>query len=729
MSVTNVSVPKPLQITQGLITKACAIFVSNVDIPAGTEIKLDPALFIQNPNSLDIGSYYYTANFPSIDNTTIPMTLVGLTIEYKNLDVSLTRINSKTFEIQIEFLCIEDLNSYLTNYSYDILDYYLNTSPPSAYLNAGRFLSMKIEYLNGGVEKAQANIPVTGFQWNQESLSHEINFLHNTCYKKDEDFKVDIIFDNIDLPIGSVYHAGIFRVTNVDNNQGFRAALKFRYAKINNVAYTVETVGPDSGLYDQIKDVCPIYLESGKFKTTFSIDADYFNTTDTDYRVFIIYKRDGKWYSAYSQIITPCPDALPPIKPDITTEIKVCGELTTGDGLKNLPKCVEVEICQTLDKASYNSQLAALGLLGDWSTYFLYTQASLKDALPGNLNYGLPPNSQVTITDTATEYKHCAKFIIPDDWEAMTYYYFVEYLFTYPDETQILSFANSIGISDVYNDLPKPIPEIICDEDHVQLPIEFTSAIPNVRGKLFLTVNDEIFDTIIPLEIYGPDNKIETIINYDELDLDIEYCLKNPNYALNPAPGTCPCDLVMVKITKSNNEYKFEISCDPSWSTQVASIEFFNNPTYDIINDNHQLTVTHRISPRYPILITITRKDGCVYRLTLNDHPYSSTTLQINPCTNNQTVMSCVDKPYITHNCIGGGTIYLDVLFNGGAGATSSVKEFWNFGTSTWDPYTAAINASYLDRLIRWTLVYPVGSNCISKTLYYYETCYKCVEP
>lgn len=58
------------------------------------------------------------------------------------------------------------------------------------------------------------------------------------------------------------------------------------------------------------------------------------------------------------------------------------------------------------------------------------------------------------------------------------------------------------------------------------MPIEFTSAIPNVRGKLFLTINDEIFDTIIPLEIYGPDNKIETIINYDELDLDIEYCLK-----------------------------------------------------------------------------------------------------------------------------------------------------------------------------------------------------------
>jgi len=91
--------------------------------------------------------------------------------------------------------------------------------------------------------------------------------------------------------------------------------------------------------------------------------------------------------------------------------------------------------------------------------------------------------------------------------------------------------------------------------------------------------------------------------------------------------------------------------------------------------------------------------------------------------------MGCVDKPYITHNCIGGGTIYLDVLFNGGVGATSSVKEFWNFGTSTWDPYTTAINASYLDRLIRWTLVYPVGSNCISKTLYYFETCYKCVEP
>ena len=58
MSVTNVSVPKPLQITQGLITKACAIFVSNVDIPAGTEIKLDPALFIQNPNSLKILQRY-----------------------------------------------------------------------------------------------------------------------------------------------------------------------------------------------------------------------------------------------------------------------------------------------------------------------------------------------------------------------------------------------------------------------------------------------------------------------------------------------------------------------------------------------------------------------------------------------------------------------------------------------------------------------------------------------
>lgn len=728
MSVTNVNIPKPLQVTQGLITKACAIFVSTIDVPNGTEIKLDLALFIRDPNSLDIGSYYYTVNYPSIDNTTVQMSLVGLPVQYKNIDITLTRINSKTFEIQVEFLCIEDINSYLTNYSYDILDSYLNTLSPSVYLNAGRFLSIKIEYINGGVEKAQANIPVTGFQWNQESLSHEINFFHDNCYKKNEDFKVDIIFDNIDVPIGSVYHAGIFRVTNVDNNQGIRAALKLRYAKINNVASTVETVGIDNGFNDQIKDVCPIYLESGKFKTTFTIDQSYFNSTDTDYRVFIIYKRDGFWYSAYSQVITPCPDALPPIKPDITTEIKVCGEPTTADGLKNLPKCVEIEICQTANKASYNSQLAALGLFGDWSTYFDYTQESLKDAIPGNINYGLPPNSQITITDTATEYKHCAKFIIPEDWEAMTYYYFVEYFFNYPDETQILSFLNSIGISNDYINLPKPIPEIVCDEDHVQLPIEFTSAIPNLRGKVFLTVNDEIFDTIIPLEIYGGDNEIQTIIDYDNLDLDLEYCLKNPNYALNPTAVMCPCEPMTINIIKGTHAYIFAISCDPTWSGQVSSIEFFNNPTYDIINNNHQLTVAHRITQRYPIIITITRKDGCVYRIILNDHPYSSSTLQINPCTNNQTELLCVDKPYITHNCIGGGDIFLDVTFNGGAGALTSVKEFWNLGTMTWDPYTTAINASYLDRLVRWTLVYPAGS-CISKTLYYYETCYKCVEP
>ena len=178
MSVTNVNVPKPLQITQGLITKACAIFVSTIDIPIGTEIKVDPALFIKTPNSLDIGSYYYSVNYPATDNTTVQMSLVGLAIEYKNLDVSLTRINSKTFEIQIEFLCIEDLNSYLTNYSYDILEYYLNTSSPSVYLNSGRFLSLKIEYFNGVLEKAQANIPVSGKEWNEGVLPHELNFLH-----------------------------------------------------------------------------------------------------------------------------------------------------------------------------------------------------------------------------------------------------------------------------------------------------------------------------------------------------------------------------------------------------------------------------------------------------------------------------------------------------------------------------------------------------------------------
>ena len=156
--------------------------------------------------------------------------------------------------------------------------------------------------------------------------------------------------------------------------------------------------------------------------------------------------------------------------------------------------------------------------------------------------------------------------------------------------------------------------------------------------------------------IHYINNSIADITNLDLADgvyvykvVDSDGCTATLNFTVS-APGVCPCDLVTIKITKSNNEYKFEISCDPSWSTQVASIEFFNNPTYDIINDNHQLTVIHRISPRYPILITITRKDGCVYRLTLNDHPYSSTTLQINPCT--ATLNFTVENEKVDENCI-----------------------------------------------------------------------------
>ena len=86
MSVTNVNVPKPLQITQGLITKACAIFVSTIDIPIGTEIKVDPALFIKTPNSLDIGSYYYSVNYPATDNTT-----------NRNINIVKNNINFKIF--------------------------------------------------------------------------------------------------------------------------------------------------------------------------------------------------------------------------------------------------------------------------------------------------------------------------------------------------------------------------------------------------------------------------------------------------------------------------------------------------------------------------------------------------------------------------------------------------------------------------------------------------------
>lgn len=732
IKATNAS-PAKVNVAQGSIVEHCCQFTSDKDL-RGRKVTVDLGLFLSQSNDTGKLSPAWQVVYPMTGSGTVSMSLVGTTQQWKNYQVLLTAIDSYNFVVELKFVQLADLNSYISSFAFDSYQYFTSDGigQQTTIYDALKFLSVKVTVQHpGGLEVAVCDTEWHGVRWCDSpdwalftdyfGASGKIQ----SGWVSGQDLWVRFRTSSSD-PINNTWYGGIIR-TSSGATGSWWDDLRMNYARLEDLVSSVNALFDSSAITESRALRSDTY---GNYEGLFKIDSAYFVAGES-YQVFFVYEENGVFKSCLSPVFSEFLDNdLPKLDFDTDNEVTLTDNndvgTIIGSCVQNLAPCQNVTVCSTIDIASFDAALTAAGLpytfhqlysgqaTGIQGEVFGYGTEYLQENAPSIFS---DINLQVTYVQ-GVSYQICGNFTVPETWAGETRYIFLLlklalpggefYEIIFPFTLSVIEFDNLTLISDE--------PQFVCeDATDVEFCFGTLDDTYNFVAKVNGTNSSNLdYVASIDSDFTGGDACLTIDYTKVEFEEDICFCLfGQKKTADDVSPADCGCGDAIFEFTSTFQGGQVIYNCaidlsdiipapaGASWAVTsslfVGQQEFLGVNTGDVIfvgpKDNNQI-----------LQVTLVTAEGCVYIVSVSI-PLDPTTIGLNVCPSVTPIRAipCDKNPSIIPFC---ADPFYDVVLVDDGGTVDSFEYTFDFNTYT--PYTVPISFNDGDEIFfRAVITYP----------------------
>lgn len=732
IKATNAS-PAKVNVAQGSIVEHCCQFTSDKDL-RGRKVTVDLGLFLSQSNDTGKLSPAWQVVYPMTGSGTVSMSLVGTTQQWKNYQVLLTAIDSSNFVVELKFVQLADLNSYISSFAFDSYQYFTSDGigQQTTIYDALKFLSVKVTVQHpGGLEVGVCDTECHGVRWCDNpdwalftdyfGASGKIQ----SGWVSGQDLWVRFRTSSTD-PINNTWYGGIIR-TSSGATGSWWDDLRMNYARLEDLVSSVNALFDSSAITESRALRSDTY---GNYEGLFKIDSAYFVPGES-YQVFFVYEENGVFKSCLSPVFSEFLDNnLPKLDFDTDNEVTLTDNndvgTIIGSCVQNLAPCQNVTVCSTIDIASFDAALTAAGLpytfhqlysgqaTGIQGEVFGYGTEYLQENAPSIFS---DLNLQVTYVQ-GVSYQICGNFTVPETWAGETRYIFLLLKLALPGgEFYEIIFPFTLSVVEFDNlSLIGTAPQFVCeDAEDVEFCFGTLDNTYNFVAKVNGT-NASNLDYVasVDSDFTGGDACLTIDYTKVEFEEDICFCLfGQKKTAEDVSPADCGCGDAIFEFTSTFQGGQVIYNCaidlsdiipapaGASWSVTsslfVGQQEFFGVNTGDVIfvgpKDNNQV-----------LQVTLVTAEGCVYIISVSV-PLDPTTIGVNVCPSviPTRAIPCDKNPSIIPFC---ADPFYDVVLVDDGGTVDSFEYTFDFNTYT--PYTVPISFNDGDEIFfRAVITYP----------------------
>lgn len=736
IKATNAS-PAKVNVAQGSIVEHCCQFTSDKDL-RGRKVTVDLGLFLSQSNDTGKLSPAWQVVYPMTGSGTVSMSLVGTTQQWKNYQVLLTAIDSSNFVVELKFVQLADLNSYISSFAFDSYQYFTSDGigQQTTIYDALKFLSVKVTVHHpGGLEVGVCDTEWHGVRWCDNpdwalftdyfGASGKIQ----SGWVSGQDlwvrFRIASQTSSTD-PINNTWYGGIIR-TSSGATGSWWDDLRMNYARLEDLVSSVNALFDSSAITESRALRSDTY---GNYEGLFKIDSAYFVPGES-YQVFFVYEENGVFKSCLSPVFSEFLDNdLPKLDFDTDNEVTLTDNSDVGtiigSCVQNLAPCQNVTVCSTIDIASFDAALTAAGLpytfhqlysgqaTGIQGEVFGYGTEYLQENAPSIFS---DLNLQVTYVQ-GVSYQICGNFTVPETWAGETRYIFLLLKLALPGgEFYEIIFPFTLSVVEFDNlSLIGTAPQFVCeDAEDVEFCFGTLDNTYNFVAKVNGT-NASNLDYVasVDSDFTGGDACLTIDYTKVEFEEDICFCLfGQKKTAEDVSPADCGCGDAIFEFTSTFQGGQVIYNCaidlsdiipapaGASWSVTsslfVGQQEFFGVNTGDVIfvgpKDNNQV-----------LQVTLVTAEGCVYIISVSV-PLDPTTIGVNVCPSviPTRAIPCDKNPSIIPFC---ADPFYDVVLVDDGGTVDSFEYTFDFNTYT--PYTVPISFNDGDEIFfRAVITYP----------------------
>jgi len=730
LKATNAS-PGRVDVAQGSIVEHCCQFNSDKDL-RGRKVTVDLGLFLAQSTSAGKLSPAWQVIYPLTGSGTVSMTLIGTTQQWQNFQVLLTAIDSNNFVVQLKFVQLADLNSYLSNTLFDSYQYFTSKSVTggASIYDALKFLSVKATVQHpGGLEVALCDTEWHGIPWCENP-----DYGLFTNYFATNGKQVAGWVDGEDLtirfrvssqnPINASWYGGIIR-SNSGATGTWWDDIRLQYGRLEEFVSTVNSYFDVTYLTDSRSLIGDTF---GNYEGLFTIDKDYFEAGES-YQVFFVYQENGVFKSCISQVFSEFLDNdLPDLDFDTENEITLNDNSDVGtldeSCVQGVAPCQDITVCTTIDITSFNAALTAAGL----PYTFMQLYGGSLTGIQGEVSaYGteyLQVNApsifnDLTVSGTfpdATHLKLCARFTVPTDWQGETRYVFILLKLALPGGAfyEIL-FPFTIGVVEYGTDitLVGTAPQFVCeDAEDVEFCFEGADSNYNFIAKVngVSASNLDYVESIDP-DFTGDDACLTIDYTKVEFEEDICFCLfAQTKVADAPSPSDCGCGDAVFEFTSTYQGGQVIYNCaidisdiipvPASCSWAVTSSLFVGQQEFLDVNTGNVVFVGPTNNSE-TLQVTLVTAEGCVYVFSVGV-PLDPVTISLNVCPSVTPLRAipCDKDPSLVVFC---ADPFYDASVNLDGGTLDSLEYTFDFNTYT--PYVGPVSFADGDEIFFRALI------------------------
>lgn len=751
---------------QGGIYKECIMLTSDTPLVGGlNQLLVSPALFDSDFRAKFIieSEYHWKITWPGIAGT-FPLQPANFDPKFSNIKVYVKVFSNNVFEVILEYMAVADTHHYLYPYTYQPLNLWQNQSVDKEKLNVYNTANRQIGLRVSIYDKPFTSPPATLLAWVQSDKSIKgnqwnlINFpsIDNRYYLESgtparpvsgfvpgEDLVIKL--RNFPEYTNCQYYCGVFRIDEqLNQSLEFYKEIFMQYCLANNTAAEPFSMATNTILRDKLKNVHGFRYDNFECIADFTIDQSYF-VSGARYRFFVVVKESCQ-YKSYLFDDFGEDDTQDVVCGDLTvTGIKVDDtvlSLADGSCIYDVPVCSDLELKMKLNIASYNADLIAKGLPGNFYNYFLQEVECYISNGEQQLGSNPFPNS-VDWSNDGTDVEIVYTFKIPNTWSGTTKYANFVWKFEMAENTfqyvvgYLLINVHQSDQTDIELKSPLGLQDTICDIDAVptQFCFENPSATHEFRFDLLkegLKIDDSV---LIPTREtdFSTANDACITFDYPTAENEQRYCLKmrahKPTVEL-----VKPCTDIIIEYNKVFADGKFLtfgwayelvgwVDADVKHVT-VFVIDPITNITlgYFTVNGLAQGTSWFPQISKNPVILNIQvlRTDGNFYFISVPfawSKDKNTNEARYNICSG-AGHQDCLENPILSHtttwNYFSPPPPYGSILnktitgiFTLGGAPTGNVKEY-RLNGGAWLAYTVPITTTRFTKVeLRWTLTYP----------------------
>lgn len=741
---TNAADPR-YNVAQGTLNSHCVQFETDY-ILNGLKVTIDLGLFISSSNSAGKLSPAYQVNYPITGSGTVTMTLVGTSSLWQNVRVFLTAIDSYRFAVEVKFIQLADLNSYLNTTPFDSYSYFTGdkiTGNISVY-DAIKFLSVKATVQKpGSLDVAVADTEWKGLRWRTDEEIYLYNDYFFTTGKQvfgwSSTKDLTVRFLKSGTAISARFYGGIIRTRSISVGNWWDD-INLQYGTFDEFVSLFDT----TFAFDKLIDSRALIGDSyGNYEGLFTIDKSYFETGES-YQVFVIWEEEGVLKSALSQpFVEAIEEDLPKLEFTVLntidpTENTAVGAIETSN-LKGAAPCQELRLCTEIDIPSVNTALTAAGFPYDFDELY---NGSLT-GLPGEVKiYGtdtLNVNAPATFQDITKSVSYaegvniimCGTFNVPESWAGLTKYVFISLKLYLPSgQNYEFIFPFTISTVDFSEDLT-----LIGDEANFYCEnteeVEFCFDGVDVGSAFIVKKDGELLSDVGTYESDFSDGDGCVTINYQDVQFGEEICLcLIAQESTVDEPLSCPCGNIEFTFTpyKEGNEDMLTCNVDLSDIIPVPTGEdkFVLVAGDRIVNYSNANTgfiiVPLPINRFQNVIVSIETADGCIY-IVEQEIPRFEGTYSVEACPSDIPLrgIPCDKDPSLFISC---DTLFWEVNIVDDGGIVDSLE--YSFDLSSWSNYVGPVSIGANTEIYARAVITYSEIECGTKELYAHLTAKEC---